>query len=233
MTPDRDTILDRVRKLLRLGESSNPNEAAAALAAAQKLIDRHRLSELELGADEVDETVVRDDDALWTGGQRVGWRGSLAAALCRANGVAVCWSTRAERGLLMRRLILAGRPEDIAVVRHLFGHCSREIDRLASAHCAGRGRAFHNAFRFGCVQAIAEQLGETRRQTQSESAALVVRLDERIARARALFGRTSRGRASFVSSSEGIEAGRRAGRSIHLHAGALSGGSVKRLGPGR
>lgn len=219
---DRDTILDRVRKLLRLGESNNPNESAAALAAAQRLIDKYRLSELELAAEEgLDETVAKDPTPLWAGKRLVSWRGALAQELCAANGVLVVWSARRGRG---GSLIMAGRPEDCALVRHLFHHCMAEIDRLTLVACAGRGRAYANAFRIGCVQAIAAQLSaQTWRLRQTASSAALVRLDDRLDRARKLFGPVHTRRAAQYSSGAGLAAGQRAGAGINLHAGALGG----------
>lgn len=41
-------IVDKVQKLLRLAQSSNPHEAANAAACAQELIDRHHLSDAML-----------------------------------------------------------------------------------------------------------------------------------------------------------------------------------------
>ena len=46
------SIVDKVRKLLRLAESPNANEAALAAAKAQELIDAHNLSAALLAYDE-------------------------------------------------------------------------------------------------------------------------------------------------------------------------------------
>jgi hypothetical protein len=53
-------ILNKVRKLLRLAESPNANEAALAAAKAQELIDAHNLSTallVEDGGEDVDEPI--------------------------------------------------------------------------------------------------------------------------------------------------------------------------------
>lgn len=219
---ERKTVLDRVRKLLRLGESSNPNEAAAALAAAQRLIDKHRLSELELAAEDVDETVVKDEEPLYEGSRVSSWRGLLARAITEANGVAAIWSRTV--GMSRARIVMAGRPEDCQMVRHLFAHCVAEIDRLTLASCAGRGRAFANAFRLGCAYAIEERLRESAREVRGgASSTALVRLDDRVDRARELFGRTAKARRAQCSSGAGLVAGRVAGRRINLHRGAIDG----------
>ena len=48
---DRDKLLDRIKRLLRLAESSNVHEAASAAARAQELMSRHRIEAASLEAD--------------------------------------------------------------------------------------------------------------------------------------------------------------------------------------
>ena len=58
MTADpknEEAVLERIRKLLALSDSSNPNEAAAALARAQKLMQMHGISDKELSLASVSE----------------------------------------------------------------------------------------------------------------------------------------------------------------------------------
>lgn len=58
MTADpknEEAVLERIRKLLALSDSSNPNEAAAALARAQKLMQMHGISDKELSVASVSE----------------------------------------------------------------------------------------------------------------------------------------------------------------------------------
>lgn len=47
---DRAKLLDKIKKCMALGKSPNEHEAAAALRQAQKLIQRHGVTEMELGA---------------------------------------------------------------------------------------------------------------------------------------------------------------------------------------
>lgn len=46
---DRAKILDKIQKCLALGKSPNEHEAAAAMRQAQKLMERHGVTERELG----------------------------------------------------------------------------------------------------------------------------------------------------------------------------------------
>jgi Protein of unknown function (DUF2786) len=51
--PRRAELMARIRKLLALGGSPNPHEAAAALAKARALMDAHRVSEGDLAMAEI------------------------------------------------------------------------------------------------------------------------------------------------------------------------------------
>src|ERR1700733_4555799 len=46
---DRAKILDKIQKCLSLGASPNEHEAAAAMRQAQKLMERHGVTEAEIG----------------------------------------------------------------------------------------------------------------------------------------------------------------------------------------
>lgn len=47
---DREKILDKIKKCMALGSSPNEHEAAAAMRQAQKLMERHGITEAEIGA---------------------------------------------------------------------------------------------------------------------------------------------------------------------------------------
>lgn len=54
-----DKLMDRVRKLLALAQSSNPHEAAAAMAKAKALMDEHRLTMTDLERATIGQTDIR------------------------------------------------------------------------------------------------------------------------------------------------------------------------------
>ncbi|MDH5570497.1 MAG: DUF2786 domain-containing protein [Gammaproteobacteria bacterium] len=53
---DQQKIIDKISKCLRLSESCNPNEAAAALRQARLLMDKHNISEMDIRAAHMDES---------------------------------------------------------------------------------------------------------------------------------------------------------------------------------
>ncbi|KAF1043229.1 MAG: hypothetical protein GAK35_02321 [Herbaspirillum frisingense] len=55
---DKDTALEKIKKCLNLAKSGNEHEAAAALRQAQKLMETHRVSEAEVSAMGVSESMA-------------------------------------------------------------------------------------------------------------------------------------------------------------------------------
>jgi hypothetical protein len=59
MNADRDKIIDKVKKCLALAKSSNEHEAAAALRQAQKLMQAHGISDLDIEHADIQEEGTR------------------------------------------------------------------------------------------------------------------------------------------------------------------------------
>lgn len=183
-----EKILDRVRKLLELANSSNANEAANALGQAQKLMARHGIGEAMLAADEPEPTGEIEDCLLHTDGAG-SWRGSLALYVARANQCRV-YRTGGE-------LRIVGYPRARDAARYLYTYAASEIDRLCRAAMAARGnpgRTWANNFRVGAVSAIGDSLREAAAQARAEmrreasdgdtlgTGAALVRVNEAIAK---------------------------------------------------
>lgn len=52
-------VLSKIKKLMKLAESNNPNEAAAALAKAQELMAEHQVSDIDVKLSEIAEVEKR------------------------------------------------------------------------------------------------------------------------------------------------------------------------------
>ncbi len=157
-----EKAIDRVRKLLALSKSDNPNEAAQASARAQEILDRYELdaamieSEVESGDAELEdvEDFCKKDAPLKMAGKLPVWQSRLADSIARANGCRVYLQT-----IRMKRTIqIVGRASDVSKVRYLFAYLVREIDRLVSHAGRGCGRTWCNNYRLGAVDTIGESL---------------------------------------------------------------------------
>lgn len=157
--------LDRVRKLLALASSPNVHEAASAAAHAQALIDRHRLRAIldaESSADDAgdagDPITDAREEPLETARKIRPWKSLLAIVLAEHNG---CVAYTLEQGA-QSSLVLVGRAADRAAVAALWSGLVRRIEWLSATHGAGRSRRWHDDFRVGAVDAIAQQLSTSR-----------------------------------------------------------------------
>jgi hypothetical protein len=158
MARDPEALLARVQKLLALSTSSNVHEAAAAAAIAQALIETHHLQGLLDRASLVakEERQVDDgrDTPLEVGRRLRRWKMVLATVLADHNAC-VAWTE--DRGR-ETALCLAGRAADRGLVAALYAWLVVRIEWLSATHGAGRDRHWHEAFRIGAAEVIAERL---------------------------------------------------------------------------
>lgn len=170
--------LARVRKLLALATSPNPHEAALAAMRAQALIEAHRLQAWLDAAREVEEDpdpiVDARDEPLEVGRRLRTWKVVLACMLAEANDCIAYTHTLASGR--DQAIVLVGRGRDRAAVAELWGWLVKRIEWLSATHGAGRSRQWHEAFRIGVVDAIAERLRQGSEDARGEldHAALVV-----------------------------------------------------------
>lgn len=216
-----EEALAKVRKLLALGESDNEHEAALAVARAQAIMEEHDIAEADVdggGAeDEITEAVFGIPGSHRSGelGKKSTWQGELSYVIAKAHGCAAIW--RLRRG--SARLVIAGRPRDVAVAIEIKDFCHREIDRLTAKYSNGKGRSWGVSFRMGCVEAIRAAINEERealhermRDQVSETALTVY--DDRHAKAYASFGQVRKSRANNHPNLDAWMAGRAAGQHV-------------------
>jgi hypothetical protein len=240
MESKTESIRRKIERLRRLGEhpASDPNEAAAALALAQRLMDEHGIAEAVLGTEDAES----DEQTRETfEKQSEPWKGIILYALTQANG---CASLRSPHEKWMR---VFGRRGDVETVAYLFRYCIAEVERLAHRNTRGMGRAYASAYRKGAASAIARAIraeserttAAARAQYANDSRALVA-VDQwanRKASAeielRRMHPRVGKARSSTIGSRDGYGAGQRDGAGVYGGRGApgLGGGSL-RIGSG-
>lgn len=236
MDSELERVSDKIRKLLALSTSSNPNEAALAAARAAALMQQHQISEAALATSSCDAEVGTHD--FGDDARRYSpWRGILAGGIAL-----VCGCSAYRTGANLR---LIGRRRDVQAAAYLFDLIRLQVERLAEASWSQSNapsvaspRAWKNAFRLGCVETINARLREQHHRSKEELArqaaagesvhgggsakqALVV-LDARaqdVARLAAEL-RLRRGPQPRLTSARGLHEGRRAGHAVDLGGGA-------------
>lgn len=176
-----EQAMEKASKLLRLANSSNANEAAAAASMAQKILARFNIDQAALSLDgAVDapvESIGKDHAPLDNGGRKLAtWKAQMAMHVAQANACRVYQSGAA--------IMLVGRASDVAKVRALYAMLTSEVDRLTMRLAMGRGRTYANSFRHGAVVAIGEKLRAAQaavaaemRAEQSGNAHALARID--------------------------------------------------------
>lgn len=166
----RDKVIDRVRKLLRLAKSDNPNEAENAAARAQEYIERYRLEAGELEESESKFGVF--SDPLFVGKRIADWRIALATAIAEPNGCEILiWDQDPdENGDYSTDLLVAGPRRDCQVVHYLYGYLTKETERVTRREGAGRDRLWRDSFRSGLITRIRDRLMDAVEKARAEAA---------------------------------------------------------------
>lgn len=135
-------VMRRLHGLRALAANAGTQkEAESAAAQAAAIIARY-------GIDESVSTVgIELGEPLWEGKQSPVWLAQLAIGLCAANGCAVV--THYDDGRVFYRV--AGRPDDVAIVRYMFAWLMVEIERLSTNES---GRSAKDGFRRGAVAGV-------------------------------------------------------------------------------
>ncbi len=172
----RERVIEKVRKLLALSNSSNEHEAALAAAHVQRLLAEHNLamSELEAreeGAGEVELQVARTVPK---------WVSSLFATVANAFDCFAVISATATSSRL--RFIGVGEDPEVASCTMLY--LMGELKRLAAVYLrdklsksqdlsvSGRQK-MRNSYLLGGVQGVRQALASQKAATPTTSRALV------------------------------------------------------------
>jgi Protein of unknown function (DUF2786) len=233
------TIIERVQKLLALSKSSNINEATAAAAIANRLIDEHRLSmfDLEHSAEEASEPIEEDSEYIYQSGKVTPWKRSLVMVLSNHYGCAIWNDNTFETGRQVSRYRLVGKRSDVGICRYMYSWLALECQRLADLEVKGCGRVFIASYCMGFVNGVSEQLRASRMEVQkTATSTAIVKLDARLEASKSVMYSLHNNlvkKSSYSHSrvdNTAYRIGESKGKAVHL--GASLGGS-KLLGSGK
>jgi hypothetical protein len=166
MEPDLDKVIDRVRKLMALADSDNPNEAATAAAAAQRLIDLHRLSQTQIDQGPDPGPNYDPHKPLLRGSHLLKWKRVLLNVMARANSCATIIRTTMDKHtkeVLERAIIIIGREQDIVATRQMYECVSAVLVR------SGARRRNRSSWILGAVFGVEAQMEASQKITRSEA----------------------------------------------------------------
>lgn len=173
-----DSIIDKIRRLRALSQSTNVHEAAAAAAAANKLIDAHRINEADLAVVSSATLIEEDEDPVYEAGRIKNWKVRLVRVLCNNYGC----EALINKGYRIKAYTVVGRKSDIEIVRYMFIWLSTEVQRLCVENMRGEGHVACFSYCEGAVTGIANQLYRSRQESNvtakaNGQAAAMVKLD--------------------------------------------------------
>jgi uncharacterized protein DUF2786 len=187
MGKDLDAVIAKILRLRSLATSDNVHEAAAAAAAAERLIAAYHIEEAELEARSGGAASGALDDRAplitWRGAAPA-WHRALAAALAEHYGCVVYRERWGKGKGRQTDLYAFGRPEDVATLRYMLAWLGIEIARLGKDHPRRTRQAFMHGAVHGVLIAMRQARDEIRKT--ASSAALAI-FDERLSKAAEAF----------------------------------------------
>ncbi|ATG73642.1 hypothetical protein AN401_07050 [Zobellella denitrificans] len=128
-------IMEKLKKLLALAKSSNPHEAANAMAKAQKLMAEHRIDADTLALSDIDECLVRmaTDSA-----KPPQWSVWLISSIRSAFGV----EARVYQGLMDFHMMVRfyGPADRVEIAGYCHDVLRRQLARARKEYVAGLGK---------------------------------------------------------------------------------------------
>lgn len=175
------SIIEKVQKLLALSKSSNISEAANAAAAANRLIDQHRLSMADLEVEgSMEDPLEQDGGYIYETGKVTPWKHLLLQVLVEHYGLYQYNEYTHVNYRKFSRFRLVGRKNDIIVCRYMFAWLTAECQRLANLEAKGMGRVYVASYCEGFVNGIYKQLKASRVEAEkSATSSAIVKIDAR------------------------------------------------------
>lgn len=219
-------ILEKICHLKELAGSSNPNEAAAAAAAADRLIQKYRIDETELHMSKASSDFEAEDSdfVLYETGRRIQWKHTLATTLAAHYGCAMWMDSSYSTGRKRTSYRLVGVKSDMDIVNYMFTWLVSEIEMLTKMFCRGLGHVYSQSYCEGAVTGIRDQLHAMKQESSqkySGTTALAC-IDQRLDKSRDAMYKlhtdlkkvTIKSKSRFNRSA--YDSGVKAGKKIHL-----------------
>lgn len=220
----KEKLIDKIKKLLRLATSSNPNEAALAMEKATLLMAEHKISMLDVNnqKDAEPEKVTHTKYQPRKGQKRrTQWHAIVMSGVCKVTNTDRFWQpvVTPDGKHVSGHYVLIGKPSDIAVAQEMAEWLIAEINRLVM-RSPFEGKADRMAFCAGAAQTVKRRLialhGKIE-EAKPQYGALMVVDWQAVQQYKAKFGTLEKMQGSKLSGSQSARrAGRLAGENVAL-----------------
>ena len=230
-------ILRKIERLLALAESSNENEAAAAMNKVSELYEKYQVEQLRLESKEDFQSLVIDHKVK----RLASFHGSIASILTSYFSVKVIFSTRYDKDSLceFKVLEILGRRENVQLAEYVYWYLVNTLKLLWENYQRAqdvRGLAARNSYYLGVLSGFEKKMRESRKQRShqrrgdAEKALLLVeegRLNEYLSfrhpRLHSIKSYQRTGNQKIYQ--DGVDRG----KDLSIHSGVKSGASMRYL----
>jgi hypothetical protein len=228
---EKSPIIEKIKKLLALANSSNEHEAALAAGHAQRLLSEHNLAMADIEAahkpDRADKVETASAKTLPK------WLRHLSA------GVSAAFDCQAIHHPAAGKLTFIGVGADVQIAAYTFAYLNRTVRKLCrtymeqhvGANVANRHRELmRQSYYLGAVSTITARLREQKVQTPVTTGSLVPVKEGLIRQAMNEIGniRTMHSRRSYISS-DAYSKGQSDGIQVGIHHGIAGASSQQRI----
>jgi hypothetical protein len=222
-------IIEKIKKLLALANSSNEHEAALAAGHAQRLLSEHNLAMADIEAAHKPDKADKVETAVSKTLSK--WLRHLSA------GVSTAFDCQAIHHPATGNMTFIGVGADVQIAAYTFTYLERIVRKLCSTYMRqyisssipNRHRELmRQSYYLGAVSTITARLKEQKAQTPITTGALVPVKEGLIRQAMNEIGpiRTMHSRKSYVNS-DAYNSGQTDGRQVGIHHG-ITGGTSRR-----
>lgn len=158
---DMDAVKNKVRKLLALGESPNPAEAASAMEKANKILLQYNLEMEDVTLNQNPEGIV--EETFMTGFAARDHETAMVAAIARYNLCEVIINSRrvyspTGNNKTEFQLVFIGKRHNIVSARIMCEYAFEALDKSAKKEVKGEGRKAVFSYKVGYCQELTSRL---------------------------------------------------------------------------
>lgn len=227
---NNNPVIEKIRKLLALANSSNEHEAALAASHAQRLLSEHNLAMADIESEQKPQSADKVEAAVSKTLPK--WVRHLSAGVCTA------FDCQAVHHPATGKMTFIGIGADVQIAAYTFAFLDRTVRKLCtnymkhhvSSTIANRHRELmRQSYYLGAISTINARMREQKIQTPVTTGALVPVKEGLIRQAMNEIGnlRTVRSRKSYINA-DAYAKGQTDGRQVGIHQGIGSGGATQR-----
>lgn len=176
-------IIDRIKKLLSLGKSSNEHEAALASTRARELLTEYNieLSEVILDSKEKEFLEVEESEIEVKRGR---WYSFLAGDVAHLFDCRYFRMSSYRRNPYKKspyRIVFIGTKVDVEIATYTFTFLRKEVTRFTDGNCVDKRNK--NSYRLGILSRIHERISEEKsriKANEKQCTSLVICKDDLI-----------------------------------------------------